>query len=260
MIGTNPRQSGNKTYRFAVFPGLWLLSVVGLCVANIDVNITVVVTFVIGTITYAVASRNREGGTARRQQMEELDCAESGTPLPYSNRARARLRSGRAPTHGIVIFAVFALSLLSARVYYWVTWDPVGNPYDNGWGRSPLPDISETYRSVANSNGILVTTRRVRASLLIAESPIEYFLFVHKLSQPMDHRTLVFRYFATDGGWDGPPRSIWISNNSLLVRTGPGDVLQVTKQVHFIDGITIQYVVPSTARAAALRFWERPLF
>ena len=257
----NPRPSGNKAHRFAIFPSIWLLSLAGVCVANVAVNIAALASFVIGTITYAATTRyQKERATLLRQQTTEGGSADHEPPALAPRLPEIKPSAGRGAVHIIAIFLILAISLLVTRVYYWITWNPVGDPYDNGWGKLPLPDISDTYPPVANSNRILATTRRLRAGLLIADSPIEYFLFVHSANQPADHSNLVFRYFTTDSGWNNPPRVTWTSSKSLLVRTGEGDVLQITKQVHFIDGITIRYLVPSMANPPALNFWERPLF
>jgi hypothetical protein len=102
--------------------------------------------------------------------------------------------------------------------------------------------------------------RRSSSGLLSVNFPASYFVFVHEPQQENDKQNLVFRYGATETGFDSPPRVSWGSYDHLIITAGAGDILTVTKQRQEIDGVRITYALGRGTYNSEVAFWQHPFF
>lgn len=161
----------------------------------------------------------------------------------------------------LLVASFFVLSFFVIRTFYWITWDPIGTE-DDGWGFVPGP-FQDAVRESQDSrigNGLLTSVRRTSSGLLSVDFPAAYFVFVHRPGQVDSRGNLVFRYFATDSGFDSPPELTWQAPNRILVKVEAGNVLTVTKERQSVDGAQIRYDIRTMKRPAELSFWQRPFF
>jgi hypothetical protein len=223
-----------KIYGWLLFPGLWLIFVVVACAARLDAALAGALSFVVGLISYVVSRVS--------------------TPK-FRSRAHAILKWPLAVT-GILV-----VSVVMTRVYYWITWDPIGT-IDDGWGTVPGLVFQDVVREwpAAQNGSIVAAIRRTSSGLLSADVTASYFVFVHRISEGDSEANLAFRYFATERGFDLPPQIRWGRDNSVIVLVGDGDILMITKQRRSTDGARVAYEIGPGVYPPETAFWQRPLF
>jgi len=227
--------------KFLIFPIGWLTSIILACAVRLDVILAPLVTFVVGASCYTVRS-----------------FIEKNTPTAEQVAKRA---SFAVITRQLVAYlAILIASILVTRTYYWITWNPIGEARDDGWTLDEIPPAVDEFPTVSNGAGVIAQARRTRAPFLFIDTPIPYYVFVHKSNEANGSRNLVFRYDSTDAGWDSPPRITWINDSLLKISVGNGDILQVTRQETQMSGIRIVYALGPSLQPPALRFWQRPFF
>lgn len=215
--------------------GLWLIGCVLALFARIDVVLTSMAISVWSLICYwATVSRTR-----------------SKSP---SDERRALFARFLAP------FAIILLSFFAVRTYFWITWDPIGSPYDTGWGLAPFPNRASETSTKSNGRGIFATCLRMTSGMLDADAPASYYIFIHSAGTNEDHGNLVFRYYATEEGFYDSPSFVWLTPSTIKIMVPNGDVQQITKQRSSLGGVHILYSVGQSVEQPALRFWERPFF
>jgi hypothetical protein len=155
---------------------------------------------------------------------------------------------------------IVALSILLPRSYYWVTWNPVADSYDNGWGKSFFPDTVKQISLSTSADGKIATVRCVFGTFSFDESPVPFYVFLQGPGEPASANNLIFRYFATSDGWNKPPNLTWIRKSILVITTERGTVLQVTKRLRRLGPTIVLYRIADTALPDATEFWERRLF
>jgi hypothetical protein len=164
--------------------------------------------------------------------------------------------------HAAVIVAIYLLSGPLVKVYYWITWDPIGDSYDSGLGWSPpwVPfsvDSVDELPAVPNGEGLVAIVRRTRPGLDVGDY-VPYFVFVLAVGEKPNARDLVFRYQSTEAGIYSPPKISWLRKNRLSIAVESGNVFVITKQRFSIDDVAIRYKIGRTVRNSELNFWERP--
>ena len=214
-----------------IFPGIWLLVTASACAVRLDATLAGLLSSLVGTATYVVAARKR---------------TEAGPTIV--KRATS-------------LISILVASVLLTRTYYWITWDPTG-AIDDGWGNAPgiFQDVVYEWPEVPSRARLAVSIRRTSSGLLSVDVPASYFIFVRPLYQQDNKESLVFRYYATEAGFDAPPQVSWESNDHLIITVGVGDILTVTKQHKEIDGVRITYSLGRSTYNSEVAFWQRPFF
>lgn len=163
------------------------------------------------------------------------------------------------PLRAMYVLAAIITAFVAIRAYHWIIWNPVGSPYDSGWGWSPLGNVVENVSSTQNGQGVVaVVTRTVSGMLSDEDVRVPYFIFVRSTLQNNRASNLVFRYTATEQGWYDPPTVVWSSPSTLKIRVGDGDIWQVTKQAHNLNGVRVIYAIGVSREPAVTHFWQRP--
>jgi hypothetical protein len=98
-----------KPLRLLVFTGSWLATMALLCVPRTDVAVTAYVASVV-----ELASHNLSG--------------------LFREKGRRGVHISRIAKQSPFVVAIIAMSATLTRFYYWITWDPVGEGNDDGWG------------------------------------------------------------------------------------------------------------------------------
>jgi hypothetical protein len=210
------------------------MSAVALCAVRLEATSAGALSFVAGLISYLV-----------------------------SRVGRPQLRSG---AHAIlkwtlIVPGILVASVVMTRVYYWITWDPIGT-IDDGWGTVPGLLFQDAVREwpAVQKGSVVVAVRRTSSGLLSADVPASYFVFVHRIMDRDSEANLAFRYFATARGFDSPPQIGWGRDISAIVLVGDGDVLRITKQRRSADGARVTYEIGPALDPPETAFWQRPLF
>ena len=132
------------------------------------------------------------------------------------------------------LFAFFVLALIvgCALLFFYLWYDNLDPQGGNNYNctKVELPPVP-------NKSGMVVTAHNTVCDVFGGNSAI--YVYVHKLGQDESKKSLVFRYADK---YDVPaPTFEWTSNMSL--RISVGDVSQITKQLHEIDGVKITYEI-----------------
>jgi hypothetical protein len=215
-----------------LFPVVWLLFMALACILRVQVVFAGILSVVCGVICYGLT-----------------------LSVP---RSKSRSARWGVAVRIAVIVGIFVLSLSATRTYYWISWNPVGNAYDDGWGWF-FPDSVDELSDVSKVHGRIVTIKRTR-DLLIADRPIPYFVFIRKPGEQSDAGNLVFRYDTTDRGWNRVPTIHWLNGSSVLLSVEPGTIAVITKQLAKSEGVGIKYDLGNPTYKVALHFWQRPFF
>lgn len=157
---------------------------------------------------------------------------------------------------------IVILSILVPRAYYWMTWDPTGDQFDNGWGWTPVWIPFSRYtiedKNVPGPNGQVVTIRRAMPGLSDVPA-VPFFVFVHSSSEAPSKDNLALRYRSTEQGWNQWPIASWAGAAKVSVRVGSSASSLITKRTNSIDGVQIVYDIDPNV-PEELKFWERPFW
>jgi hypothetical protein len=162
----------------------------------------------------------------------------------FGRRARMILQAAL----GISLFAV-----LLGTVCWWAfirrwEWDPIGGPTDRDW--NPESCSSSERFARLNSAGDVATLRESICDWGFGVDSDRYYVFVKKSGEASGRNNLAFRVEASNE--DTPPPTVqWISRSRLRIRYA-GSVSPVTKQVHQLNGISIE-LTPSQAYAGFIQ-------
>lgn len=183
----------------------------------------------------------------------------TGTAIYFASlRANKALGGHRRLLEGTVaLTGIFVASLGLTRVYYWVTWDPIGT-VDDGWGVAPgFQDAVRDWPNMSIGHDLMTSIRRTSSGLLSVGFPASYFVFVHPPQEPDSRSNLVFRYAATEVGWGSPPEITWKDPN-IVVAVPARDIFMVTRQRQSVRGVAMRYELHGSVHPAELLFWQRP--
>jgi hypothetical protein len=152
----------------------------------------------------------------------------------------------------VIIVLIVMSSVVLVRAHDWVTWDPIGESSDNGWG---WPGCWRTEQnSTPSGQGMVATVRATVCPGAMAGDYATYvFVFVGAVDHPAGRTNLVFRY---EGSPDNLPRVAWTSPSTLKI-VARGDIIQVTKQQAEGGGVHINYSLARATFPPALEFWQR---
>ncbi len=155
------------------------------------------------------------------------------------------------------------LDLLAAVAILWcswsliwilraITWNGIGIDGDVG-----TPPCLATELSTQNASSDQVATIRRVECRGDRDGIVGMFVFVHKAKIPNAAENLVFRYTPTADRTKTNPTITWLSGSRLAIAVGSGVILQVTKQLGSIDGVTIEYSLGGAVCPAALDWMHR---
>lgn len=215
----------------AAFFGIWLVAIAMLCAARLDVTLAGLAAFAISAIAFCCL--RWIGGVVVKS--------------PW--------------TTVVMLTLALVSSLFITRTYYWITWDPIGTE-DDGWGMFPsiFQDAVHEWDDVPLGNGLVAAMRRTSSGLLSVDFPSSYFVFIHRPGEKDSQNNLIFRYFATERGFDSPPEVTWQLPKSIVVNVAAGDIRTITKERSNVDGVQIRYVFRHPEQSSELSFWQRPFF
>jgi len=249
-----------------IFPVGWLLGVLVICLTNANGTVGTLVAIGWGLACAVAAALVAEqrcaqcGGEFLAWGLARVDprCSDCETAQPARRSALAFIAGLGVAT---AVFAVIVFgSIYLIRAYDWVTWDPIGEVSDNGWGWYGCE--KNDVQTVPNGSGLVSTVRRTECPgfFFAGDVTLSYFVFVNVAQQPITRHDLVLRYETTDAGWESPPQVTWTGARGLRIAVGSGDILRVTKQSLSSDGVRIEYAMSAALLPPALKYWQRPFW
>jgi hypothetical protein len=200
-----------------IFPGLWILSVVLLCVQDW----TALIFSCVGAAAWFITV--------------------SAAGIFYAVRLRESLNKVVfGITCGIIALCAFPGTLVAEWLCSWSD-DPIGLTTDNGRGGDPCSVSDDS--AVSNGADYLASVRESTCPVGWG-ADVRWFVFVRKAVAENAHSNLVLRFVQGDENpttvTSPEPRISWRDDKTLTITVSDSGY-EVTKQLKEIDGIRILY-------------------
>lgn len=201
-------------WRFVVFPGLWLASLI---------------------VVFLLRTQSSESAFISAILLGGLWCGFVGVLTLAASRNWRGVEAVKNLLMIAIIVPVGSASLnLAVSIYYDLIWNNAISC--NAADRSSL--VSEKVQHFSSKSGLYVASlRREFCDYGFGQGTIAYYLFVRRQSEPDGSDNIALAYDAAESGLDRPPKIVWLNETSLAVRVGSGDISRITTLRSPVTGI-----------------------